>query len=343
LELRELLLRQPQDNELVVRVLGCTLCGSDLHSYEGRRAVPVPTVLGHEIVGKIESLGSSAGFRDLAGNSLRVGDRISWAIVASCGQCFYCRRDLPQKCQRAVKYGHEAFQPGRELLGGLAEHCLLVPGTAIVRLPDEIPLAAACPASCATATIVAALEAAGNLQARTVCVLGAGLLGLTACAMARTLGAREVICVDVNAERAARALGFGSTQAIAPDQMPAKITAATEGQGVDVVVELSGAPQAFEAAWPLVCTGGTIVLVGSVFPSAPIPVHLEQVVRRHLSIRGVHNYAPKHLLAAVQFLSEQHAQFPFAELVADWYPLDDVAQACEAARDPNHVRIGIRP
>ncbi|HEX4148410.1 MAG TPA: alcohol dehydrogenase catalytic domain-containing protein, partial [Pirellulales bacterium] len=142
LELRELAVPQPQGEEMIVRVLGCTLCGSDLHSYEGRRAVPVPTVLGHEIVGKIETLGDSAERRDLAGNTLQLGDRIAWAIVASCGKCFYCRRGLPQKCQRAVKYGHEAFRPGRELLGGLAEHCLLVRGTAIVKLPDEIPLAA---------------------------------------------------------------------------------------------------------------------------------------------------------------------------------------------------------
>jgi alcohol dehydrogenase len=72
-------------------------------------------------------------------------------------------------------------------------------------------------------------------------------------------------------------------------------------------------------------------------------MQLEQIVRRHLSIRGVHNYAPRHLLAAVQFLAEQHRRFPFAELVSEWYSLDDVAQACEVARDPNHVRIGIRP
>ena len=191
LELREFPVPQPQGQEIVVRVHGCTLCGSDLHSYEGRRAVPVPTVLGHEIVGEIETLGESAPRFDLAGNSLQAGDRIVWAIVASCGECFYCRRGLPQKCQRAVKYGHEAFQPGRELLGGLAEHCLLVPGTAIVKLPDEIPLATACPASCATATIVAALEAAGDVRDRTVCVLGAGLLGLTASAMARAHGCLE--------------------------------------------------------------------------------------------------------------------------------------------------------
>jgi alcohol dehydrogenase len=242
-----------------------------------------------------------------------------------------------------VKYGHEAFRPGRELLGGLAEHCLLVPGTAILKLPDELPLATACPASCATATIVAALEAAGDVRDRTVCVLGAGLLGLTACAMARTRGASEVICVDVHPERCARSLSFGATRATPPEDLAATVAATTERQGADVILELSGSSHAYEAAWPLVCLGGAVLLVGSVFASPPVPMRLEEVVRRCLSIRGVHNYVPRHLVTAVQFLVDQHRAFPFADLVAEWYPLEDAGQACEAARDPNHVRVGIRP
>ena len=182
--------------EMLVRVLGCTLCGSDLHSFEGRRSVPVPTILGHEIVGEIVSFGESAARADLAGKPLAIGDRITWAIVANCGQCLMCQRGLPQKCLQGTKYGHEPLHPGRELLGGLAEHCLLVEGTAIIKLPDALPLAVACPASCATATVAAAMEAAGELHGRSVCLFGAGMLGLTACAMARAAGAVQIICVD---------------------------------------------------------------------------------------------------------------------------------------------------
>src|SRR5262245_60463308 len=133
IELRELPVPRPAAGELLVRILGCTICGSDLHTLHGRRQVPVPTVLGHEIIGEIALLGSDVPHEDLAGQPLRVGDRVTWSLVASCGECFYCQHDLPQKCETAVKYGHEALRPGRELLGGLAEHALLVPGTALVR------------------------------------------------------------------------------------------------------------------------------------------------------------------------------------------------------------------
>src|SRR5581483_7521681 len=105
----------------LVRVTGCTLCGSDLHSYAGRRSVAVPTVLGHEILGRIDAFGPSTPRRDFLGQSLAEGDRVTWAIVANCGDCFYCLRGLPAKCQHSVKFGHELLRPGRELTGGLAE------------------------------------------------------------------------------------------------------------------------------------------------------------------------------------------------------------------------------
>ena len=331
----------PAADETLVRVLGCTLCGSDLHTIEGRRSTPTPTILGHEIVGRIEAFGDGSR-RDSAGQPLQLGDRITWSIVASCGDCFFCQRGLPQKCVKAVKYGHEAFRPGRELLGGLAEHCLLVSGTAIVKLPEQLPLAAACPASCATATVAAALDAAGDLAERSVCILGAGLLGLTAVAMARARGAAAVLCVEVHPARRALATRFGATHAVAPAALAETVSTLPQPAGVDVALELSGAPAAFEAMLPLMRIGGKIILVGSVFPAPPVGLSLEQVVRKHLTLRGIHNYAPQHLLAAVQFLQEHHSRFPFAELVAEWHPLKEIDLALQRARDPNHIRIGIR-
>ena len=175
----------PEHSEVLVEVVACTFCGSDLHSLHGRRAVPVPTILGHEVLGKIAAFGPTAVRHDAAGEPMNVGDRVTWAIVASCGECFYCRRSLPQKCERQTKYGHEPLRPGRELTGGLADHCVLAPGTAIFRVPEQLPDATACPANCATATVAAALEAAGQVAGRSVLVMGCGMLGLTATAWAR--------------------------------------------------------------------------------------------------------------------------------------------------------------
>lgn len=342
LQMQSIELPQLQAGEVLVRVLGCTLCGSDLHTYEGHRQVAVPTVLGHEIVGEIVELATDAPRVDLAGNELRIGDRVTWAIVASCGQCFYCQRGLPQKCLQSVKYGHEKLRPGQELLGGLAEHCLLVRGTAIIRLPEELPLAVACPASCATATVAAALEAAGEVRGKIVCVLGAGMLGLTACAMSRTQGATEVICVDTNEVRRAPALRFGATIAIPPESL-GSLAHELSSHGIDIVLEFTGATAALENALPLLRIGGRAVLVGAVFPGPALSLQPEQIVRRMLTITGVHNYGPRHLVAAVDFLARSWRDFPFAELVAGWHSLAQSRQAFAAARETGAVRIGVSP
>ncbi|MFO0879607.1 MAG: zinc-binding dehydrogenase [Gemmataceae bacterium] len=340
LHLREFATPRPQVGEILVRVLGCTICGSDRHTVEGRRTVPVPTVLGHEIVGEVVTLGPEAAANDLRGQPLRPGDRITWAIVASCGTCRFCLSDLPQKCTRAVKYGHEKLHPGQELRGGLAQHCLLAPGTAVVALPESLPLATACPASCATATVAAAIEAAGSLRGAVVGVFGAGMLGLTACAMASLQGPAAVFCIDPDPSRRQQALAFGATQVVDPSSVPEPVLAAG---GFDVVLELSGQPTAFQTAWPLLRPGGLLLLVGSVYPTPPVSLELEQVVRRCITLRGLHNYAPRHLVQAVEFLEAHHQRFPFESLVGTWFDLASCAQVFHPGTGATAFRVGVRP
>jgi alcohol dehydrogenase len=333
----------PSGQEILVRVEACSLCGSDLHSFHGQRKVPVPTVLGHEIVGRICAFGPQALRKDASGRELTEGTRIIWGLVASCGECFFCRRGLTQKCVRATKYGHEAFTDGYELLGGLAEHCLLVPGTTIVRVPDSLSLEAVTPCGCATATIAAALESVETLVDRTVLITGAGLLGLTAAAMARSLGAVEVIVSDINTARLTRVARFGATRTVSPNDIETIVKSVTGGHGVDVAVEVSGANQAFDSLWPHVRLGGTVALVGAVFPSDAISLSMERIVRRNLTIRGIHNYGAAHLVRAIRFLSDHATTYHLDSVVSKWFPLTEVANAFCAAKDPEHIRIGIRP
>jgi alcohol dehydrogenase len=341
-EFREWPLPRPRGTEILVEVIACTLCGSDLHSIHGRRSVPVPTVLGHEILGRIISFGPEAALVDAAGQPLAAGDRVTWAIVASCGNCFYCGRGLPQKCERAFKYGHEPLRPGQELSGGLADHCLLAPGTAIFRVPVALSDAVACPSSCATATVAAALEAAGPVAARSVLVLGAGMLGVTATAWSRVRGASHVIACDPDDDRRTASVAFGATKTAAPAGLAGCVGEATGGLGVDVALEFSGAPEAIEEALPLLRTGGTLVLVGSVFPTRSVPIAPERIVRGWITVRGVHNYAPRHLHDALEFLA-QYPEYPFGTLVDAWRSIEDLDVLVASNLPPGTLRLGIRP
>jgi putative phosphonate catabolism associated alcohol dehydrogenase len=327
-----------EPGEILVDVVGCTLCGSDLHSVEGRRQVAVPTVLGHEIVGRVVALADPER-RDLRGERITPGDPIVWAIVAACGSCPCCRRGLPQKCERGIKYGHERATDRRVFTGGLADICLLAPGTAIVKLPSDLLPEVACPASCATATVAAAIEPAGELTDRRVVVFGLGMLGLTACSMARAAGAAEVIAVDPQPGRRDRAAAFGATAAVEPGFLAAHPAA----KEIDLAIEVSGSPAAIVEAVDHAATGGAVHLVGSVAPRGTVALDPERVVRRLLTIRGIHNYAPRHLLAAVLFLAEHGRTFPFASLVERWHPLADAEAALADAVQSNSVRIGVQP
>jgi alcohol dehydrogenase len=310
---------------------------------EGRRQVPVPTILGHEIVGEIIEQGPGSPREDLLGQALNPGDRVTWAIVAHCGDCFYCRRGLPQKCQRGVKYGHETYRDERSLNGGLASHCLLAPGSAIFKLPPELPLAMSAPASCATATIAAACEAAGDMRGAEVGIFGAGLLGLTACAMARDRGANRVYCVEPARHRRQRTPEFGAVACESARELGSPLWPSDGPPGLDVVLELSGSTDALEQALPLLRLGGIAVLVGAVFPGPPAGIVPEMIVRRHLTLRGIHNYAPRHLQQAVSFLASAVGRWPLVELVTDWLPLEEIGTALEMAADPTRIRVGVIP
>ena len=262
--IREFDVPKPGRGEILGRVVCCTLCGSDIHSYCGRRSAVVPTILGHEIIGRIEGFGEDAVRTDLLGNSLRIDDRLTWTIAASCGTCFYCDNQVPQKCVGLFKYGHEMLKPDHLFHGGLADVCLLRPGTGILRVPDRIPDFVACPANCATATVIAAIRAAGECRGRSVLVHGAGMLGLTACAMARVRGASGVICTDIDAERLALASRFGATRSVSPEQLALAVEETTSGRGVDIALELCGSSDAAEEGIGLLRMGGIAVWVGAV-------------------------------------------------------------------------------
>ena len=257
---------------------------------------------------------------------------MTWSIAASCGDCRLCNDDLPQKCDSLHKYGHEAFATD-PLSGGLGEYCVLKPGTRIVRLPDDLPDEVACPANCATATVAAAMRKAGDVKNRSVLVMGTGMLGLTTCAFASASGASEVVACDIDESRLRVATEFGAT----------RLVQSLDGDTFDFVFEMSGNSAAVAAGFEATTIGGVVVLVGSVSPSKRVPVDPERIVRRLMTIHGVHNYKPDDLATAVEFLHRHHQRFPFADLVESSFALTEAQAAMEHAEAERPIRVVVRP
>ncbi len=346
LELLRFPIPTPVAHEALVRIECCTVCGSDLHTISGKRKEPTPSILGHEILGVVERLGSPP-LCDVSGTSLEVGDRVTWSTCISCGECARCLSGLPQKCHSIAKYGHDIAEGKYALSGGLADFILLREGSAIVKVDPALPAEVICPVNCATATVTAAYRVGGIIEGRRVLIFGAGMLGLTAAAFAKSNAAAHVTVCDTNAERLQLSRRFGADSTIEwsnnDEEFSERASACSVDGKFDLILELSGSSEAVETACRLGAIGASVVLVGSVMKSPMVSLDPESIVRRWLCIRGVHNYAPVDLLTAINFLSDSHSRFPFGELVEKTFSLTDVNQAIEFAQNAKPVRIAIRP
>ena len=321
--------------EAVVQIELATVCGSDLHILAGHREQATPAVLGHEAVGRVvESM------RD----DLAPGDRVSWSVAASCGECAFCRRhDLPQKCASLFKYGHSAMGGDpRDLSGCYATHIVLRRGTHAVKIPEDMPAATAAPANCALATMAHVVSLIPS-DAETVVIQGAGMLGVYGCALLAESG-RRVFCLDVDEVRLASAEKFGGVPLPAGGAAARELIFSEAPDGVDVCVETAGSAAVIAEGADFLRRGGLYLLVGALLrDSALHMLTAERVIRDCMTLRGAHNYKPRHLDDAVDFLSRCGDKYPFADLVGPPFSLGDISSAVEAAFARRWHRVAVRP
>ncbi len=346
-ELQAYPLRDPRPGEVLVRVSMSTICRSDIHSYQGHRPNPCPGVLGHEIVGRIVALGEGVE-QDMRGDALQVGDRITWSEYFIPGANYFSDvLDLPQKSPGVEKYGHLAATTPPHHHGGFAQYCYILPRSWILKLPSCLSDEEAAPLNCGVATMVAVTEAAQIQLGDTVVIQGLGLLGLYGAALAKSRGARRVIGLDVHAGRRHQSLHFGVDQAFDPCADVSSLLQAIQAQcsphGPDVVLEVCGVPEVIPLGLALVRTGGTYVIGGMVSPNALVTLDANLILRKMVTLRGVHNYHPRHLVQALDFAVSHQQQYPFKRLVDGHYTLEQVDQAMHDAATQQVLRAAILP
>ena len=336
----------PSENSVLVRVALATICGSDLHTFSGRRFAPTPCVLGHEAVGVVAA--PTQG-RDAYGQTLHEGDRVTWSIGASCGTCHYCvDRNLPQKCEQLFKYGHAQSEGEHALSGGFAEYILLQPGTAIYRVPDSVTDVEAVPLNCALSTVLDGLKIIGVQAGGCAVIQGAGMLGIYAACYLRENSCEVVAVVDRQTERLQIAEQFGATHTFDLSEMSADVVGQavqhlTDGAGVDLAVEVSGASAALSHSVDWLGIGGRCLTLGFVYPNANVTLDAYKVVTKCLAIRGIHNYHPSALGDAIQFIEKKRKRYPFGALIGATYPLTKIDAAFERATQGDRIRVAVDP
>ena len=346
--IREYPVRDVTPDEVLVRITMSTICRSDIHSYQGRRPNPCPGLLGHEIVGVIDQLGENI-VHDMRGDRLAVGDRVTWTEFFHHGASYYRDvHDMPQKSPGLRKYGHELVEDDPHFLGGFADYCYILPGTGILKLPDEISDEEATPLNCGVATMISVTQAAGIDVGDTVVVQGLGLLGLYGCAIAKARGARRVIGLDAVADRLAIARKFGADVtfdigAMGEDDLVAAVRAECPPDGADIGIEVCGHPDAVPLGIRMLRIGGRYVIGGLVNPGARFTLDGNDILRGWITIMGVHNYHPRHLIQALDFVMSNRERFPFAALVDSKFSLDQMDEAFARAADRSVLRAAIVP
>ena len=335
-----------QPGAILVKMSVATVCGSDMHSWRGRRAFAIPATLGHEGVGTIAQLGPGVE-GDSAGKPLRLGDRMTWVMYANCGVCRLCTINaLPQKCLNLFKYGHVQSDIPPYFTGTFGEYVYIRPGTAVFKVPNDLADEEASPLMCAAATVIGGFDRIDLAPGENVVIQGAGMLGLYASALAKEQGAKKVIVIDILNERLQLAREFGADEMINAQQCKnAELIDAvkdmTDGWGADVVVEVAGLAQVIPLGVKMLRLGGRYLLAGSIYPDDEFTLASHDVITKCLTITGMHNYYAKHLALALDLVGRSREQYPYKRLTGPKFPLS--VAGVTAALESLEKRESIRP
>ena len=250
----------PQNDEVVIRVVACGICGTDLHEYvAGPIVTPVephpltgarnPQILGHEFAGEVVATGGGV-------SRVVVGDRVAVMPLAYCGRCAYCRRGLQHLCATMGCVGLSHAWGGMAELATVAEY-------QVVRLPDGVSYEQGALIE-PTAVAAYGVERGGVKPGDRVLVTGAGPIGALAALCARSAGASVVYVSEPNAARRTRAEALGVATVLDPSavDVPELLRQEADGLGVDVAIECSGHPSGFATAVASLRRRGTLAQTG---------------------------------------------------------------------------------
>jgi threonine 3-dehydrogenase len=262
--------------DALIRVRAASICGTDLHIYGWDRwsasRIKPPLTLGHEFCGHVERVGSEV-------KGLVVGDFVSAEMHVNCGYCRQCRTGQPHICQNLEIIGIDRD-------GAFAEF-VRIPARNVWKVDPAIPehyAAIMDPLGNAVHTVLA-----GDIAGQTVAVTGCGPIGLMAIAVAKACGCSTLFATEVNPHRITLAKKMGADEVVNPSEVDAvaEVRKKTDGAGVDVLLEMSGNPNAIQQGFRMLRTGGRASLLG--IPSQPVTLDVvEDIVFKGATVQGIY-------------------------------------------------------
>lgn len=279
----------PKGNEVKIKVQAAGICGSDVHGYQGTtgRRIP-PMIMGHEFSGVICEVGD-----DVA--ALLPGDRVAPFPMDYCGECLNCRKGDVQFCPDKKQFGVLTVN------GAFAEY-LCVPEKVCYKLDDSVSFSAGSLIE-PLAVAYRGVEHAGDIEGKTVLIVGSGTIGLMLTACVKVKNPACIIVTDLSSARLDVAMKMGADLTANPSESDIKkvILANTEGYGVDVSFEAVGATPACVQSLENLRTGGRSVWLGQ--GKKTVEIGMLDIVTRELSVCGSFTYGLDAFQSAVDMLN----------------------------------------
>ena len=344
LEQREYQLSDPVPGGVLLEMIRANVCGSEVHILKGHHPLIRPgCVLGHEGVGRVARLGAGVE-TDFAGRPLAEGDRVVATYFEACRRCPQCNRGDWHLCSNAYAGWSTPADQAPHFFGTFGTHWSLNGNQYVYKVPDTVSSKAVSSANCALSQMVSAVHEGRVTRGDKVVMLGAGGLGLCGAALAAEAGA-EVFVAEMAPSRLPKAKDFGAHHQVDLTQAEdgagrVELLREVTGGGADVLIDLTGVPDAFSEGVKSVRPGGRFVSVGNISPNRLTSFDPGLFTRSGVSMKAVIRYPNYFLSRAIAFI-EATPRYPWEDLVDADYEFSQAREAIQAAEDRTVTRAAL--
>jgi L-iditol 2-dehydrogenase len=346
IEVKEFEIPNISDDEMLIKVEGCGICGTDVHEYKGDPFSLIPVVLGHEGTGEIVKIGKNIN-KDTIGNSIGIGDKIVTSTIP-CGECDSCltMSDKDNLCENSGIYGLIP-DDDKKFNGWFSEYLIIRKGSTYFKVNDmDLKTRLLIEPAAVAVHAVERAKSTGLLTFNSqVLIQGCGPIGLLVISVIRTMGVENIIAVDGDTKRLEMAKRLGAKHTVNfrhykdNEQLQLRIKEITK-RGADFAFQCTGVPQAAANIWSFVKRGGGLCEVGFFVDngSCSINPHFD-ICNKEITAVGSWVYKVSDYPITLDFLRRAKGiNLPIDELITHEYPLDKLNEAM----DTNMKQAGIK-
>ena len=339
-----------EDDDILVRVEGCGVCGTDVHEWKGDPFGLIPVVLGHEGTGEVIGLGKNVKF-DTAGNPIKIGDKLVTSVI-SCGECQICRNHPANTnlCDKQGVFGLIGHNEANPLNGWFATHLLIRAKGATYFVVNELDLKERMilELACVCVHALKRAQSTGLMNFNTkVLIQGLGPVGLVMISVLRAAGINHIIAVDGTPMRLEMAKKLGAKTVInfrehtTLDERVAIVKGVTMGSGADFAFQCTGAPPAAADIYSYIRRGGGLCEMGFFVNNGEYTVNPHfAMCNKEINLVGSWDYSADDYPTTVAFLKQaREMNIPIKDLITHTFPLDQLNEAMEVNVAQKGIKI----